>query len=338
MPEYTGSTDEIHVISLPSSIETIRWSRRQVAPGGIVGLQLRTLWCGDGSSLTIQILDANGTPHATLNGELVGNHLSVNLRVPEAAKGAVTATVEMPNHGLRAESEALPLTKPVRVRGPRWSQKEVERGDVVTLTAEARGAPDGCRARVRLFEYDPHGAHTPISRMYPRVEGGAVKTKFRFQYPNATANIGPEWKAPKGYRPPKFFYRVDVNGIRADSKDSKTRGLLRFVDDLTVQVVDAESGVPYGNQDVELTLADGSNETVTLDAAGLATLEGVPPGPVQVHLPEPGAPNEETAPTVLPPQGASVRTAPGQASKPISIATGSSYRIRVTRDKQPSTF
>ncbi len=324
MPTYTGKTDEVHVVTLPSAIETVRWSRRQVAPGGVARLEVQTVFCGTGSQIDVELVDARGTSHATLSGELVSTHLSVGLRIPEAAEGAVMAKVQLPNHGLSAESEALPLTAPVRVRGPRWSKETVKRGDVVTVTAEANGAPDGRRARVRIFEQDPDGgAHNPVTRLRPRVEGGAVEGMYQFQYPNETSTIVPEWEASDGYVQPQFFYTVNVSGVIADSQNAKARGLLTFVDDLVVHVVDAKNGGPYPEQEVELTLADGSTKTETTNGSGTVDLNEIPPGPARVKLPDLDVPNEEAEPIEVPAGAREAAARPSPEGAPTAtIATG----------------
>ncbi|PQJ33969.1 hypothetical protein BSZ35_04500 [Salinibacter sp. 10B] len=334
MPKFTGSTDETHVFTLPSEIDAVRFDRRQAAPGGEIGLEIRTLFCAEGSRLQVQLLDAQGTVHNTLDGRLAGEDMNLRLRVPQKAKGGLLAKVKMPNHGLSAESEALKVTEPVRVRGARWSQEEVKRGDILTLTADAKGAPDGRRATVRIFEYKERGAHVPVTRLRPRVENGAVEVMYRFQYPGDTSDVVPEWKAPEGYVQPQFFYTVDVSGIQADSQDAKSKGVMRFVDDLTLQVVNAQSGAPYPEQDVELTLADRSTQTKTTNGSGTVELKEIPPGPVKVKLPELGGaadePGEETdnaqhVVADIAPDGPPVAT----------VATGASWRVWVNRAGAP---
>ena len=301
MPEFSGSTDEKHVFTLPSEIERVRWLRRQAAPGGVVGLQIRTIFCAVGSAIKVKIEDAQGTVHQTLSGELPGQDVTLQVRVPEAATGGLLAKVEMPNHGLSAASEALALTKPIKLRGPRWSTETVTRGDIVTLTAEAKGAPDGQGAIVRIFERDPgQGAHDPVTQLRPRVENEAVEAKYRFHYPGDTSGITPEWEAPNGYRQPEFFYTVTVDGLSASSETAKSKGRMTFVDDLKLQVVDAKSGAPYPDQTVKLTLADGSTREKTTGEAGSLKLKEVPPGPVKATLPEIGAPDEEAGPVEEP--------------------------------------
>lgn len=287
MPQFSGETDTTHVVTLPSEIESARWNRRQAAPGGTVGLTIRTLFCGDGSTLQIDLVDAQGTTHSSLSGELVGNEVTVDLSVPRNAKGGLLAKVTFPNHGLSAESPALEITEPVRVRGARWSHSEVRRGEVVTLTAEARGAPDGRSAPIRIFQRDPGpGAHDPVTQLRPTVQDGAVEVKWQFAYPGKTADIVPDWEAADGYTQPAFFYAVDVTGVTADSRTAKSKGIMTFVDDLNVQLLEADTHAPLTDQKATVTLANGQTKETSLTAEGRLQLKDMPPGPAKVQLPE----------------------------------------------------
>jgi hypothetical protein len=335
MPEFTGATDEKHTFTLPSEIDSVHWDRRQAAPGGIVGLTVQTLFCGDGSQIQIKLQDAQGTVHNTLSGKLRDDQVNVDLQVPPQAKGGLLAKVKMPNHGLSAESEALKVIEPVRMRGARWSQKTVKRGDIVTLSAEARRAQDGRRATVRIFERDPgRGAHDPVTHLRPRTEGGAVEVMYQFQYPGDTTDIVPEWEAPNGYTQPEFFYTVEVAGVTADSKKSKSKGTMTFVDDLTVQVVDVKSGAPYANQKAKIKLADGSTKSKTTDGSGIVELKEIPPGPAKVKLPELGTPKDE--PKESPQDATHVASYPSE-NGPVqtAVATGSPWQVWVRRSSGP---
>jgi hypothetical protein len=332
MPEFTGATDEKHTFTLPSEIDSVHWDRRQAAPGGKVGLDIRTLFCGDGSQIQIKLKDAQGTVHTTLSGKLRDNRVNIDLRVPKQAKGGLVAQVKLPNHGLSAESWALKILDPVRVRSPKWSTETVSRGDVVTLTAEARGAPDGRQARVRIFERNPgRGAHDPVTHLQPRTEGGAVEVMYQFRYPGDTADILPEWEAPNGYTQPGFFYTVEVAGVTADSKTSKSKGVMTFVDDLTVQVVDAKSGAPYANQKTQITLADGSTKEKTTSGSGKVELNEIPPGPAKIRLPELKAPDEDAEAGNPPDRTHLVLIDPDRPAEPAVVPTGPPCRLRVAR-------
>ena len=281
MPEFSGSTDEKHVFTLPSEIERVRWLRRQAAPGGVAGLQIRTLFCAPGSQVEIRIEDAKGSVVQSLSGELPGPDVTVQIRVPEEAIGGLLAKVQMPNHGLSAESEALQLTESVRLRSARWTKETVQRRDIVTLSAEARGAQDGRRAVVQIYERDPaQGAHDPVTQLRPRVESEAVTVKYRFQYPGDTAEITPEWEAPNSYRQPEFFFTVNVSGVTVSSENAKRNGLLTFHDHVEIQK--KYSGEPAQDVPYKATLADGSTTEGRTNAEGIATLEEIPPGPLKV--------------------------------------------------------
>jgi hypothetical protein len=317
------------VFALPSEIDAVYWDRRQAAPGGTVGLTVRTVFCADGSQIRIKLQDAQGTVHSTLSGNLHGDGVSVDLQVPSKTKGGLLAKVKMPNHGLSAESEALKVTKPVRVRSARWSKKTVRRGDIVTLSAEARGAQDGRRATVRIFERDPgRGAHDAVTQLRPRVEGGAVEVKYQFQYPRDTADLLPEWEASDGYVHPELFYTVEVDGVTADSKEASSRGLMTFKDDLRIQVVDSECGAPYADQTAEITLANGSTTTKTTDGMGMVELKDVPPGPAKIALSALGESQDEP---VEAPDGAERVTVRSSNEGPIQaeVATGTAWQVCV---------
>jgi hypothetical protein len=327
MPTFSGATDEEHTVALPSEIERVHWDRRRAAPGGQVGLTIRTRFCGAGARMDIRLEDAQGTVHDTLSGRIHGDSVTVDLQVPPEATGGLLALVEMPNHGLSAASDALRIVEPVRVRSALWSQETVQRGDRVTLSAEARRAPDGRRATVRIFERaSGSGAPDPVTRLRPRTEGGAVTVTYRFQYPGDTADIRPAWDAPDGYTQPEYVYTVTVAGVRADSEPAKSNGVLTFVDDLTLQVVDPTRGAPYADQTVAVTLADGSTVEDNTNASGTVELSEIPPGPATVELPALGAPAE--APVEAPDGARRVVAPPSPGGPPTAdVATGSAWRL-----------
>jgi hypothetical protein len=277
--------------------------------------------------MDIRLEDAQGTVHSSLSGRLHGDNVTVDLQVPPKASGGLLALVTMPNHGLSAESDALRIVEPVRVRGALWSQETVQRGDRVTLSAEARRAPDGRRATVRIFERAPgSGAPDPVTRLRPRTEGGAVTVTYQFQYPGDTADILPAWDAPDGYTQPEYVYTVEVAGVRADSETAKRNGVLTFVDDLTLQVVDPTRGAPYADQTIAVTLADGASTETTTDGSGIAELNEIPPGPARVELPSLGASAE--APVEAPDGARRVVVPPSPDGPPTAgVATGSAWRL-----------
>ncbi len=163
-----------------------------------------------------------------------------------------------------------------------------------------------------------------------------VQVKYRFQYPGDTADIPAEWHAPRGYVQPEFFYTVNVSGRIADSKKAKTRGVMKFVDDLTVQVVDTKSGTPYADQDVEIKRADGSTQSATTDGSGTVELMDIPPGPAKVTIPQLGAPAEE--PAQAPDDCREEAAQPAEGDPPsVTVATGAPWQMWIARNREQPT-
>jgi hypothetical protein len=142
-----------------------------------------------------------------------------------------------------------------------------------------------------------------------------------------------------------LFFRTEVGGLTADSKDARSKGVLAFKDNLTLQVVDAKSGAPYADQKTKIKLADGSTKSKTTDGSGKVELKEIPPGPAKVKLPGLGAPTEEQADApegardaIAKPSGngsSKSGTSKGKSSQGSAlgtqVVTGSAWRVWVAR-------
>jgi hypothetical protein len=275
--EHKKQTDAVHTIELPSSIERVQWADRRAAPGGTVGLEIGTRYVGNGSTLQIKLTDHQGTTHGTFENEIHNNHLSAEVQVPPKAKDALYAEVKLPDHGLKQKSPALLLTSPVKIKNAEWSQDEARRGDVLTLSADVEGVPDGTEATVEIFEHDEESAHDLITQLSTLLEDQQVEVEWEYEYHEDTDSIPTDEEAEKGYKPPEYFFRVEVEGVEAES------GLLTFKDWIEIELVD-NRGVPQANREYELQLPDGSSRSGTLDDVGRATEEEVPPGTYRVKF------------------------------------------------------
>ncbi|NBB85884.1 MAG: hypothetical protein GVY12_06645 [Bacteroidetes bacterium] len=279
MPEHQGQTNEIHQITLPSAIEQVQWADLRAAPGGTVGLEVSTRYVGNGSTLQIKLTDHQGTTHGTFKDQLYGNRLTAEIQVPAKAREALYAEVKFPKHGLKQKSPALLLTPPVEVKNATWSQDEARRGDVLTLSADVEGVPDGTEAEITIFEHDTDGAHDPITRFPTLVEKERVEAEWEYEYHEDTDDVPTDDEAEQGYRPPEYFFRVDVEGVAAESD------LLIFKDWIGIELLDIR-GRPVPGRDYVLHTPDGTKHKGTLDDNGRAKVEDVPPGPYRVEFPE----------------------------------------------------
>ena len=86
-------------------------------------------------------------------------------------------------------------------------------------------------------------------------------------------------------------------------------------DPLRVQLIDGRTGAACAEQDVDLTLPDGEERTVTTDADGIAVLESVAPGLVCLTIPA-GAPAGATASSDDATDDASGGDTPGESGPP----------------------
>jgi hypothetical protein len=280
MQMHSGETDQTHQIKLPSAIERVQWADLRAAPGGTVGLEVSTRYVGNGSTLQIKLTDHQGTTHGTFKNQIHNNHLSAEVQVPPKAKDALYAEVKLPKHGLMQKSPALLLTGPVNITNAEWSKDEARRGDVLTLSADVKGVPDGTEARVQIFEHDEESAHDPVTELSALVEKKKVEVEWEYEYHEDTDRIPTEEEAAKGYRPPEYFFRVEVEGVEAKS------GLLTFKDQLSLQLIDAVEQVAYALQDYLINLPDGTEETGTLDEKGRLQMDKALPGSYEVIFPE----------------------------------------------------
>ena len=281
MAEHKGRTDEAKKVKLESSIQQVYWTRRVAVPGGTVGIEVYTRNVGNGTDLEITIREQSGKTHGTFKDRISGNHFWAEYRVPADAKESLVATVKLPKHSLEEKSPSLALTPPLRVTNIAWDRDEATRGDILHLTAEIHGAPDGAEAIVGIFEHDEEGADELVTRFPVIITRGKVDAEWEFSYHDETSSIPTHAEMQehnRSYDPPQFFWTPEVYGFRPENARS---GLLRFVDRLEVHVTSA-LGDPLRDTEVVAAFADGTSARVRSDENGIARFDNAPPGPVDI--------------------------------------------------------
>lgn len=277
MKEHTAKVDQVTKVELTSELGAVEWSRRVAAPNALVVLRGETVYVGTSAPVEVQLRDGGGGVVGTAKGTVVAGRFSIPLQVPAKAQRGLVAEVKLPEHGLSGKSVALIVPGPVEVTNARWSAKEARRGDVLTLTADVKGAPDGTPAELTIYEHDADGAHDRITGFEALVRGGRVEAKWEYEYHEDTDDIATEAEAERGYHPPEYFFRVSVHGIFADSE------LLTFQDFLEIRLTDRH-GTPVPGASYVLSLPDGSERRGKLDDHGEATEQDIPPGRVEVRF------------------------------------------------------
>ena len=282
MPEHQGQTGQVKKVKLESDIQQVYWTRRAAAPGGSVGLEVFTHHVGNNSELKIELTDKSGKNHGNFTDKIHGNHFWAPVKVPADAKDELYATVKLSKHSLSQKSGPLIVLPAVQITNAKWDKKEARRGDILKLTANVKGVPDGVEAMIEIWEHDADGAHDFITKFPVQVKNKKVEAEWEYEYHEDTDEIPTHDELkPAGnkYDPPEYFFRVRAGEVTAESE------IVEFKDWIEIELTDDE-GAPISGKKYKLLLPDGTERSGTLDGEGHAREENVPPGPVEVDFPD----------------------------------------------------
>jgi len=244
-------------------------------------LEVLTLYVGNGSEIEIEISDQNGKKFGKYKERISGNRFWTQIRVPSEAKQALYADVKLPKHGLQMKSNPLILLPLIEIANPKWDKKEARRGDILKLTADVKGAPDGTEGEIEIWEYDDDGAHDFITKFPMLVEAKKVEAEWEYEYHEDTDEIPTEGELQKQgrhYNPPEYFFRLKVSEISADS------ALLEFKDWIEVELI-SEGGEAVPEEKYNIYLANGQIRRGKLDIRGFARENDIPPGRTVIEFP-----------------------------------------------------
>ena len=272
MTEHKEQTDTIKEVNLESSLEQVMWAQKISTPGGKATLLVFTNYVGQGADIEIKLKDYNGKTLDTINAKVVGNHFCVEITVPEKAKDVLFAEVELSKHGLSGLSEALFLIPFVEISNLTWSETEVQRGDVVTLSADVVGVPDGTEAELSIWENDLDGEHRLVTKFPVLVGDKKVEKEWEFEYQGEVRDLRISSDEAGEYLQPEFLFAVNVKGVRAESS------LLKFLDILNITFIEASRELPIADLSMKLIKPDGAEQEITLDANGHYEEQDVLPG------------------------------------------------------------
>jgi len=177
------------------------------------------------------------------------------------------------------KSNPLIILPKIEITNAKWDKKEARRGDILKLSANIKGVPDGTEAEIEIWEHDADEAHDLITKFQVIVKDSKVESEWEYEYHEDTDDIPTEEESEKGYNPPEYFFRVRVGEVSADSE------LLTFKDWIEIRLIDG-FGDPVSEAEFIVRLADGSEVQGKLDDKGYALVEDIPPGAYWVQFPE----------------------------------------------------
>ena len=278
MTEHKEQTDTIKEVNLESSLEQVMWAQKIATPGGKATLQVFTNYVGQGADLKIKLKDYSGKTLDTINAGVVGNHFGVEITVPEKAKDVLFAEVQLSKHGLTRLSEALFLIPFIEISNVGWSAQEARREDLITLSADVSGVPDGTDAELSIWEHSEDGNHTLVTRFPVLVLDKKIEKEWEFQYAGDVLDLATDFDEGGSYVQPAFFFRIRVKGVQVESEE------LKFFDRLQVIFKEGNSGLPIADHKIKLIKPDGSDQEITLDRNGMFEEDDVLPGRYQFFL------------------------------------------------------
>lgn len=252
--------------------------------GDEVPLDVYTHFVGSGSKIRISIYNKSGRRLERIDGKIYANHFRTKYAVSDRAKDAIYFEAELRKHGLKQKSEEMKIIPPVKITNVQWSAQEARRGDVLQLTADVEGAPDGTEALIEVWEHDEDEAHDFITKMPTMVENKRIEISWMYQYFEDTDEIPTEEEVERGYNSPEYFFKVIIG-----SKEERSE-LLEFKDWIDIVVRD-EAGQVAANYNYTLHLPDDQEKSGTTDDNGRIREEDIPPGPWWIELlgPEDGS-------------------------------------------------
>lgn len=287
--EYTVSTDKKEKIKLDSAIIQASWIA-PIAYGGFeAAFEVTTVFVAEGSKIELKGRSSKGKAPDTVKGQVFSNTFKGTMLIPEKVSAGADIWFEanLPKHGLKMESNAIPARPTISVKKLCWDRNEVARNEIVTLTCQFEdGVTDGDEVQFIIYEHNPDTCDLKVVTIPGSVKSGKAEIQWEFTYTGATADIPTheEKKAVnKKYVNPQYYFVVAAHGVRAGEK--RESGLLKFKDWTEFALIDElEKGVA----DVKgtITFADNSEKEFTLDASGVHKTEKIPPGALYVKFAE----------------------------------------------------
>lgn len=284
MPSFQGYTDKVLKITLPSSIQVVRWGMSELAINGTGSLDVVTQWVADGSEIKVTLKDLTGAALQTLKGKVYSNlfRCRFNIEKPNET-GGMTFEAELPAHHIKASSPPLRILPPVQFKSLLWKDGETgaalqEVGDehLVACEAQVRGVGEGAEVRIEVVLQDkPHREMVVLSTQ-GKVESGKIRMLCKPHFPvDLRDSLLPEESNPHGqdYFHPVYFFNLECRGVSAKS------GLLKRLRTLILQF-ETEMGNSKGLAGKKITVIkpDGTREAFAIPETGRLEIPKILPG------------------------------------------------------------
>ena len=286
--KFTKATDAKHKIKLESELVEASWQSGVAYMGMPAAFVVRTNFVGNTAPVEVTGKSEKGKKCGKAKGTISNNTFKGTLDIPDDLdpKDHVYFEVKLSKHGLSGESDLVPVKPPITVTNMKWSAKEARRGEIVTLSADVRGASDETEVAITIYEFDRDSIHDKIAELKAVVKGQQIKLDWEYQYHEDTDEIPTDAEMKKygrSYNPPEYFFTVTLENHEFGKKKQDS-GILEFKDWVEIELVDG-SGSSMKDEDYVLHLADGTERKGKLDQNGHGRENDVPPGEAELEFP-----------------------------------------------------
>lgn len=286
---FTKSSDTRHKIKLESNLIYALWSFKQAHAGQEATFEVRTSLVGNGAKIKATCWTESGKKLDKIEATMSNNKFTGTLLIPEKCKPdeMIYFDVELPKHGLKDESNSIPVRPVIKVSKMQWDRKEVKREEIVMLTCQFEsGVEDGDEAMVVIYEHNPNSCDLKVVSIPTVIKDNKVEMQWEFDYQDDTLLIATHAEMQsynKNYHNPDFFFVVVVDGVRVGEK--RESGLMKF-NDWAVVEYRAPDGKTILNKKYVVIFSNGDRQSGVLDSNGLIRLETVVPGKIIIEFPD----------------------------------------------------
>ncbi len=284
---FSGQTDEVLTVELPSNILYAKWRGNATSAGGVISIEVMTQWVANNSNITISITDRDGGAIETIEGK-VWNNLFRKEYVPEPNDTqGLMFEAELPDHSLTAESNVMRVFPTVEITNHKFLNAEDEselefitEGLDVILDAEVIGPPDGTPCIVTLYEkYSEYETRLIFSQEF-KSEAGHVTAKWTQGLSKKIGEIDTYTELDRDaeeYFQPSYYFSVEAYGVKVTS-DSLNLG-----HEMKLEYIESE-GVAgrYEGRIIKVISPDGSEEDMSVPSDGIVIIEQSKPGAYKI--------------------------------------------------------
>jgi hypothetical protein len=281
MPVFTGQTNQLLRIPLPSAILSARWLSEAAALGGTVWAEVRTRFVADDSEIEIKVADALGNSLGTYTGKMIAQSAQIRISLDQDNEtGRMFFEARLPDQGLRQASGPLTVCPPIQLK-PRFLDKDGSplsvcgKGVKIRLVAEAIGAAEGMSGELILWLKSRLGRRQLLTKTL-KVKDGKLTLLWNCSLPQEGNNPVQTELDPgaEKYEDLVLVLEARCLGYKAEADSLPYETLIDFTF--------GPAGDDVESREVDFTLPDGGVLTKSVPRDGVVSIAKPKTGEVRV--------------------------------------------------------